>query len=204
MKRILALLVVAAAAYGIYYFVFKKDDNKDPNTKETPLVLKKHSPAFNQQVDTVVSYYLAIKDAFVTADTATAKNYTRKFMAALDSLPIGELEKDSSVVLATVTATIEDVKSNASSLLAQTDVTEMRRDFSSLTGMMYPTFFTALSYEGEKLYLQHCPMAFEGGEGANWLSNNSEVVNPYLGNNHPKYKATMLHCGEVKDSIMVK
>jgi hypothetical protein len=110
----------------------------------------------------------------------------------------------SSVVLATVKATIEDVKSNASSLLAQSDVTEMRKDFSSLTGMMYPSFFTALNYEGEKLYLQHCPMAFEGGQGANWISNNSEVVNPYLGTNHPKYKGTMLHCGEVKDSIEVK
>lgn len=204
MKRILALLVVAAAAYGVYYFVFKKDDNTVQNTKETPLALKKHSPAFNAQVDTVVGYYLAIKDAFVTADTATVKENTRKFISSLDSLNLAELEKDSSVVLATVTATVDDVKSNAASLLTQTDVTEMRRDFSSLTGMMYPTFFTALSYEGEKLYLQHCPMAFEGGQGANWLSNNSEIVNPYLGDNHPKYKKTMLHCGEVKDSVMAK
>ncbi len=204
MKRILALLVVAAAAYGIYYIVFKKDEKTGPHTKETPLVLKKHSPAFNAQVDSVVGFYLAVKDAFVTADTATVKDNTRKFINALNSLNLSELEKDSSVVLATVTATVDDVKSNATSLLEQTDVTEMRKDFGSLTGMMYPTFFTALSYEGEKLYLQHCPMAFEGGVGANWLSNNSEVVNPYLGTNHPKYKGTMLHCGEVKDSIMVK
>ena len=204
MKRILVLLVVAAAAYGVYYFVFRKDEKTGPHTKETPIVLKKHSPAFNAQVDTVVNFYLAIKDAFVNADTATVKENTRKFITSLDSLDMAEMEKDSSVVLATVKATIEDVKSNASSLLAQSDVTEMRKDFSSLTGMMYPSFFTALNYEGEKLYLQHCPMAFEGGIGANWISNNSEVVNPYLGSNHPKYKGTMLHCGEVKDSIEVK
>lgn len=204
MKRILALLVVAAAAYGVYYFVFKKDEKTGPHTKETPIVLKKHSAAFNAQVDKVVTNYLAVKDAFVKADTATVKANTRMFINTLDSMDMDEMGKDSSVVLATIKATIEDIKSNAGSILEQTDITEMRKDFSSLTGVMYPSFFTALNYEGEKLYLQHCPMAFEGEQGANWLSNNSEVVNPYLGENHPKYKKTMLHCGQVMDSVVAK
>ena len=86
MKRILILLVVAAAAYGIYYFMFRKDEKTGPHTKETAILLKKHSPAFNAQVDNIVNNYLAIKDAFVTADTATAKETTRKFITSLDSL----------------------------------------------------------------------------------------------------------------------
>lgn len=201
MKRIFALLVLAGAAYAIYYFGFKKDSGSEPSTKETPIVVKKHSVAFNQQVDSVVNFYLAMKDAFVNADTALVKQNARQFITALDSLNMAEMEKDTAVIIATVKATMQDVKANAQSLLMQNDVTEMRRDFSSLTGMMYPSFFSAINYEGEKLYLQHCPMAFNGDEGANWLSNNREVVNPYLGTNHPKYKATMLHCGEVRDSI---
>jgi hypothetical protein len=52
--------------------------------------------------------------------------------------------------------------------------------------------------------LQECPMAFNDTETANWISNSSEIINPYLGNNHPKYKAGMLHCGELKDSITSK
>jgi hypothetical protein len=44
-------------------------------------------------------------------------------------------------------------------------------------------------------------MAFNDEEEANWLSNSSKVVNPYLGKHHPKYKAGMLHCGDVVDSV---
>jgi hypothetical protein len=77
----------------------------------------------------------------------------------------------------------------------------MRKDFSMVTEMMYPSFFKAINYEGPKLYLQNCPMAFGEDNGANWISSSEEVINPYLGKIHPEYKATMLHCGEVKDTI---
>ena len=43
-------------------------------------------------------------------------------------------------------------------------------------------------------------MAF-GDEVANWISNSSEIMNPYLGKKHAKYKDGMLHCGEVTDSL---
>ena len=97
--------------------------------------------------------------------------------------------------------TIADLRRNAQSLLQQNNITEMRKDFSMVTEMLYPAFFKTINYEGEKLYLQHCPMAFDGDQGANWISNELEIVNPYLGKNHPKYKGTMLHCGEIKDTI---
>ncbi|MBS1925917.1 MAG: DUF3347 domain-containing protein [Bacteroidetes bacterium] len=70
--------------------------------------------------------------------------------------------------------------------------------------MMYPAFFQSINYEGKKLYLQHCPMAFNDTEGADWLSSSDEIINPYLGKKHPKYKAGMLHCGEIKDSVLAK
>ena len=44
-------------------------------------------------------------------------------------------------------------------------------------------------------------MAFGEGKDASWLSNTEEIINPYLGKNHPEYKGTMLHCGEIKDTI---
>ena len=34
--------------------------------------------------------------------------------------------------------------------------------------------------------------------------NTEEIINPYLGKNHPEFKSGMLHCGEVKDSIKAK
>ncbi len=46
---------------------------------------------------------------------------------------------------------------------------------------------------GETLYLQYCPMA-NNDQGANWLSNYSEIRNPYFGD-------MMLKCGETQDTI---
>mgnify|MGYP003562428057 CR=1 FL=1 len=66
--------------------------------------------------------------------------------------------------------------------------------------LIYP-FFKIINYEGEKMYWQNCPMAFGDEKEANWVSKTKEVMNPYLGKNHPEHKATMLHCGTVKDTI---
>ncbi len=70
-----------------------------------------------------------------------------------------------------------------------------------ISELMYPSFLKTVNYEGPKLFLQNCPMAFNDTESANWISNSEEIVNPYLGKNHPKYKGGMLHCGEIKDTI---
>jgi hypothetical protein len=96
---------------------------------------------------------------------------------------------------------LNDVKSNAESLLQQTDITEMRQDFRMIGENIYPLLKT-IHYEGKAIYLQNCPMAFGDDKGANWISSTSEIINPYLGKNHPEFKGTMLHCGEVKDSII--
>ncbi len=45
-------------------------------------------------------------------------------------------------------------------------------------------------------YVVHCPMA-DGGEGADWLSDKPEVVNPYFGD-------AMLSCGAVTDTLSTK
>jgi hypothetical protein len=95
---------------------------------------------------------------------------------------------------------LSDIKANAESLLNQTVITEMRQDFRMVSENIYPLLKT-IHYEGETLYWQNCPMAFGEDKGANWISNTEEIINPYLGKNHPEFKATMLHCGEVKDSI---
>ena len=61
-----------------------------------------------------------------------------------------------------------------------------------------------VKYDRQKLYHQHCPMAFNDEEEAWWISNSNKIENPYMGKNHPTYHAGMLGCGEVKDSIVAK
>ncbi|CAN5846487.1 hypothetical protein BH11BAC4_BH11BAC4_17960 [soil metagenome] len=201
MKRGLAILVLLLAAFFVYWFMLRKTGSRGNDIKPQPIAVKKHSEIFNSSVDKALAAYLSIKDAFVDADTAKAKQNTRLFISMLDSIPVDELKKDTAVITEAARASIADIRSNAVSLLSQTDITEMRQDFRMVTEMMYPGFFKMINYEGPKLFLQHCPMAFGEDKGADWISNNVEIVNPYLGKNHPEFKSSMLHCGEVKDTI---
>ncbi|HHL52195.1 MAG TPA: DUF3347 domain-containing protein, partial [Flammeovirgaceae bacterium] len=47
--------------------------------------------------------------------------------------------------------------------------------------------------EGLNIYYQFCPMARDGA-GANWLSRDKDIRNPYFGE-------AMLTCGETKETL---
>ena len=204
MKKILSFILLLVVAFAAYWFLIRKEEKKPKAPKMQPMLVKQHSDTFNTAVDNMMASYFAMKDAFVDADTAKAKAEARKFNSLIDSIPLKELQKDDSLIVATAAANIADIKTNVDALLQQTDITLMRQDFRTVSDMLYPSFFKTINYEGPNIYLQNCPMAFDGDKDANWISNSDEVVNPYLGKNHPKYKGTMLNCGEVKDSIVAK
>ena len=200
MKKIFLVLVIVLIAFGSYRFFFKEKSQVRPDTKEGPLVTRKHSALFNSYMDSLLNAYFTMKDAFVNADTTAAKAAAAKMIPLADSSRLTELKTDPAGIYESAIAQISDVKANAESLLSQTDLTEMRQDFRMVGESIYPLLKT-IHHDGQTLYLQNCPMAFGEDNGANWISNTREIINPYLGKNHPEFKATMLHCGEVKDSI---
>lgn len=206
MKKALMFLVLIVSVSLIFWKLFKSKgvENQNVDKNEVAISVKKHSQAFNGSIDNVVSSYIKLKDALVESDTVAVKAWAAIFVSKLNLIDTTELKKDTTLISETVMSTINDLKANANSLLEQTDITEMRKDFSSITDVMFPVFFTAVKYEGPTLYIQNCPMAFNDEIPANWISTSEEVVNPYLGKNHPKYKAGMLHCGEVVDSVKSK
>ena len=182
--------------------MLRTKESKPKEQKQAAITVKKHTETFNLAIDHLMNAYFGMKDAFVNADTIKAKQQTNLFIQLLDSIPLAELKKDDTLIMETAKASIADIRANAVSLLQQTDITEMRQDFRTISDMLYPAFFKTINYEGPALFLQNCPMAFDGDKDANWISNSNEIVNPYLGKKHPKFKATMLNCGEVKDSII--
>ena len=199
-KAVLIGLILILAIAGYYWYKFSNAGGGDSGPKQQPLALKKHSDTFNQSVTTAMSAYFDMKTAFVDADTAKAKENCVKFIQLLDSIPLGELKKDTANIYESAFNDFSNIKSNAESLLQQTSILEMRKDFGMVSENLYP-FFRTINYEGEKMYWQNCPMAFGEDKGANWISNTKEIINPYLGKNHPEYKGSMLHCGEIKDTI---
>lgn len=199
MKKIFAILVIVALALGGWWLFFK-DKSHTEGSRQQPLKVGKHSSEFNQSINSVVNAYLSLKDAFVNADIAKIKEQEKKFISVIDSVKLDDLKKDTTGIFQSAQLMIGDIKSNAEAISKETDITEMRQDFRMVSENFFPLLKT-IHYEGEKLYWQNCPMAFGEGKDASWISNTEEIINPYLGKNHPEYKATMLHCGEIKDTI---
>lgn len=201
MKKFFALVAIILICFSVYLFFNQSKTIKPEQEKQEAITVKTHSAGFNESVDKMMAAYFSIKDAFVETDSAKAILCTQNFIRLLDSIPLSELDKDSFMIAQTAKSTIEDIKANALSLTQQPNITEMRQDFRTISDMLYPAFFKLINYEGPNLFLQNCPMAFDGDKDANWISNSDEIVNPYLGKHHPFFKGTMLNCGETKDSI---
>jgi membrane fusion protein, copper/silver efflux system len=72
------------------------------------------------------------------------------------------------------------------------NIDEIRKTFEKVSLSMI-TLTTALKPFDKTLYVQHCPMANEN-KGADWLSTEEDVKNPYFG-------TQMLSCGEVINTI---
>ena len=199
MTKLLAIIFLALVLFGLWWWFFK-DDSRPGAPKVEALKVSHHTTIFNQSISNAVSSYLDIKAALVESDSPKVQSMGTKFITMLDSIRLDELKKDTTVILTTAQAQIGDIKTNTMAMLKEPNLTEMRQDFRMVTENFYP-FLKTIHYEGPKLYLQNCPMAFGEGRDANWISNTEEIINPYLGKNNPEFKATMLHCGSIVDTI---
>ena len=118
--------------------------------------------------------YLRIKDALVSSNPYEAQKAARH----MDSLW-------------TASSPGEQLLSSVRQIAATSDLAAQREAFYSLT----QAYLVSLeSNPGEDtLYLQFCPMAFDY-EGATWISRESNVMNPYFGDE-------MLSCGVVRKAL---
>ena len=197
MKSLLAIIFLAAVLF-IAWWVFLKKDTHETEPKQEAIRINKHSKEFNQSISNAVNNYLSLKNAFVDADTLAIKLNGQKFIVAVDSLKLNELQKDDSKILLAAQQEVSDIKANAEAMLQESALAEMREDFRMVSENLYPLLKT-IGYEGPKLYWQNCPMAFGENKEGNWLSNTSEIANPYLGKDHAQ--SSMPGCGETKDSL---
>lgn len=202
MKNIVWIAIIIVLAFSIYWFKFRTVTSID-SPKTAPLKASRNSTVFNNSIDTLMSAYFNLKNTFVEGDSVLAKTVGQKFLVIANSIKLDELKKDTTGIAESAVMQLNDIKANTESLLKQLNLTEMRQDFRMVSENIYPLLKT-IHYSGQTLYWQNCPMAFGEGKEANWISNNAEIINPYMGKKNPEYKATMLHCGEIKDSIVAQ
>lgn len=168
------------------------DDEKKPEpAPQAPLQQSKNSEAFNKHFSNLLSSYYTLQAAFVKEDTVAVANAAHILQKAIDSLPTNDLKSDSSIVQTAKDIT-QNIADEMKGLVGEKDLEGKRKSFDMISNNIVALMQT-VQYDREIVYKIHCPMAFNN-RGADWLSNKSEVINPYL----PK---EMPDCGEVKDSI---
>jgi len=161
----------------------------------------KNTEAFNESFQKLLVTYYQVKDALVEYDTVKANVASRELAIFADSLKVDEISGDSAgQVKLTAGNLAGTITGSALALAGETELRDKKKEFSLISDAMYELVRT-VRYDREKIFHQHCPMALNDTEEAFWLSNNSAVVNPYLGKKHPKYRDAMLACGDVADSL---
>ena len=185
-KYVIYCIVIVLAACSS-----NEQKEKAPDQPQGPLAKSANSDDFNQSFGSLLESYYALKDNFVAEKSTLVDSSAKKMMFLVDSLPLEELKADSNIVATAKTYT-QGISSELKGLLGEKNIEEKRKSFQMVSDQLYDLVRT-VQYDRAIVYHQFCPMAFND-QGANWLSNSSDIRNPYI----PK---KMLTCGEVKDSI---
>ncbi|GGH70691.1 putative ATP-grasp superfamily ATP-dependent carboligase [Filimonas zeae] len=198
MKKGLIVVLVLVAAGVAAWFLLKKEDKPEP-PKQQPLAISKNSETFNQAFNTLLENYYSLQNAFVEWDTASTAKAAAVLAASAEKIPFSELKGDTMIV-ATARSFAESIAAEAGTVISAAGIEEKRRSFYNLSENLYNLART-VKYDKAVVYHVKCPMAFNDTEEAFWIASENKVENPYLGKKHPKYKAGMLNCGEVQDSL---
>lgn len=200
MKKGLILIGLTAAVVAGYFLFFAKDEAAQPEApKQQPLAQSKNSDAFNKPFNDMLNSYFQLKDALVDWDTAKAGSSALMLADLAGKIPFEEIKADTTII-ATAKSFSGSVIAEAQGVAGESTIEEKRRSFYTLSENLFNLLRT-VKYDQQVVYYDMCPMAFNDNEAAYWLSNSKEIVNPYLGNKHPKYKAGMQGCGEITDSV---
>lgn len=140
------------------------------------------------QLKLVFDNYFAVKDALVKTDGNTASTKAKELLTAINALKMEKLATEEHTVWMKV---MKDLAFDAEHIADTKDASHQRDHFMTLSKNVYALI--KVSKTETPTYYQFCPMANDG-KGANWLSKENAVKNPYYGNQ-------MLTCGKVVETI---
>lgn len=141
-----------------------------------------------EKLKEVFDSYFAVKDALVKTDGNLAATKAVSLLNSINSVKMESLTKEEHVEWMKV---MKDLVFDAEHISETKDAGHQRDHFTSLSKNMYSVM--KVSKQETPTYYQFCPMANKG-KGANWLSKENIVKNPYYG-----YK--MLGCGKVVETL---
>jgi len=142
----------------------------------------------NTNIKKVLDAYIQLKDALVKSDGTNSSSASKTLLTAIQEVNMSELNTETHTQWMKV---VNDLKEDAEHISETKEITHQRDHFMSLSKNLYAVI--KVSKSETPIYYQFCPMANKG-KGANWLSLENKVKNPYYGNQ-------MLTCGKVVETI---
>lgn len=142
----------------------------------------------NSNITKVLNSYIALKDALVKTDGNSASVLAKDLLTSIESVNMNELDATTHAQWIKV---VNDLKEDAEHINETKEISHQRDHFMSLSKNLYAVM--KVSKSALPIYYQYCPMANKG-KGANWLSMENKIKNPYYG-------TQMLTCGKVLETI---
>ncbi len=148
------------------------------------------SDAFRNQLAKVFDDYFTMQQALAEDEAGTAVDAAKQTLNTLKAVDMKLLTGDDHIEWMKKSKEIEKILTDA----AQAKTLEsLRESFSLLSQQLIEAAKRFGSMGPAPFYILNCPMAFDGS-GANWLQQNEQTRNPYLGQ-------MMLKCGGVTGTI---
>ena len=157
-------------------------------TNKSGMDMNNNPTVIEDQLTTVFDSYFAVKDALVKTDGATASAKATELLAGINAVKMEKLTMDVHMVWMKV---VTNLKEDAKHISDTKDAKNQRGYFDTLSKNVYDLI--KVSKQDTPTYFQHCPMANDG-KGADWLSKENTIKNPYFG-------SMMLSCGKTVETI---
>lgn len=146
------------------------------------------APQDKNQLKAVYENYFSLKDALVKSDGNAASAKAKELLASLTAVKMETLKSEEHTVWMKVKG---DLITDAEHITETKEVSHQRDHFASLSKNIYQ--LVKVSKSDTPIYYQHCPM-YNDGKGADWLSKESAIKNPFYG-------SQMLSCGKTVETI---
>lgn len=161
----------------------KSQGGHDNTHQHTDMATKAVSPFAG-----LFNTYFLIKDALVKANIEISSTQAAQLLKATHAIDKSTLSGEEQQLW---TPLMKGITENAQQIASHKNIAKQREAFAKLSQDFYA--LTKVYTLAVPLYYMHCPM-YDGGKGANWLSKEAQVSNPYYG-------SQMLHCGAVAETL---
>jgi len=162
--------------------------NSNMSSKHAIQSSEKQTQTKSNELALIYLGYENLKNSFITENDKSIKHNATELLNSIKSIEMNKLNKDEHIIWIKIQ---QNLIFNSERIIKSKNITKQREAFSGLSEDVY-TLIKAAKLQSTFYYI-HCPM-FNNGKGANWISKENQVKNPYYG-------SQMISCGSIIETI---